>query len=72
MIKDYRLILVLEKYNCSIDDIDKILAINAETEDQTAKDRAVRDSIELFFMIEEEKELIESLKCSGQFQSLMK
>lgn len=70
LIKEYRLLLVLEGNNISAEDIDKILLINGEGEDLTKKDKAIKDALNLFFMLEDEKELIESLKMSKAFPSL--
>lgn len=70
VIKDYRLALVLEANNMTERDIDKILMLTADPEELTQKDRVVKDAIDLYFSIEDEAELINSLKCSQLFQSL--
>jgi len=70
VIKDYRLALVLEANNMNERDIDKILMLTADPEELTQKDRVVKDAIDLYFTIEDEGELINSLMCSQLFQSL--
>lgn len=51
-------------------DIDKILMLTADPEELTQKDRVVKDAIDLYFTIEDEAELVNSLKCSDLFHSL--
>jgi hypothetical protein len=70
VIKDYRLALVLEANNMSERDIDKVLSLTADLEELTQKDRVIKDAIDLYFSIEDEDELVNSLKCSGLFPSL--
>jgi hypothetical protein len=70
VIREYRLLLVLESNNVSIEDMDKILMVNGEEDELGKKDRAIKDAIQLYFMLEDEKELMESLRMSGAFKSI--
>ena len=71
VMKEHRLIVVLEKYNMSNDDIDRMLVINNQIEDLSRKEKGVKDSIELFFMLEDEDEFVENLRSAGLFKSIL-
>jgi hypothetical protein len=71
VMKEYRLIVVLEKYSMSNEDIERMLVINNETEDLSKKEKGVKDSIELFFMLEDEDEFVENLRASALFKSIL-
>ncbi len=53
----------------SKEDIDKVLQL-AEAEEQTGIERTIKDVIEMYFMLEDESELIDSLKRTKAFPSL--
>ena len=69
MIQEYRLVLVLEAYKMSKEDIDKVFQV--WTADELAKkDKAIKDSINLYFTLEDPDELISDLRMSKAFPSL--
>ena len=69
LVKDFRLITILERHNMSTEDIDKILMM-IESDDLTNNVKFVKDAVDMYFAIEEESELIDSLKFKGLFPSL--
>lgn len=69
--KEHRLIVVLENQNMSHDDIERMLVINNQTEDLSKKELGIKDTIELFFMIEDEDEFVDNLRSSGLFKSII-
>lgn len=69
LIKDYRICQVLEKYNMDKEDIDKVLMI-MEAEELNGIDQMVKDTVDMYWAIEDEGELINTLKGSGAFPSL--
>lgn len=71
MIQEYRLVLVLEAYKMSKEDIDKVFQV--WTADELAKkDQAIKDSINLYFTMEDSDELISDLRMTKAFPSLDK
>ena len=69
LVKDYRLCTILERHSMSTEDIDKILMM-IDSDDLTNNVKFVKDAVDMYFAIEEESELIDSLKFKGLFPSL--
>lgn len=62
--------MVLEYNGMDEGDIDKIFMVTTDPEEMTKMDLAIKDTIDLYFNIEDEGELISSLRCCGIFKSL--